>query len=185
MIENCHWGGDLPTQDWCPFNFFRTSGVCFVVFCLCFCFCFVFVFFFFFWFGFCFLFLFCFVFVSFLFLLCFLCFALYCFVFVLFLGFIYFACFWFDFVLVCFWFDFVLVCFCFVFVLFCFVLFVFIDCCWCCRHRVVLTNPSPSGHLAIMGPVLHQPADDAQVPGPAGAAGPPRLLGLPGHARGA
>jgi len=26
LIENCHWGGDLPTLDWCPFNFFRTSG---------------------------------------------------------------------------------------------------------------------------------------------------------------
>jgi len=26
LIENCHWGGDVPTQDWCPFNFFRTSG---------------------------------------------------------------------------------------------------------------------------------------------------------------
>jgi hypothetical protein len=26
IIENCHWGGDVPTQDWCPFNFFRTSG---------------------------------------------------------------------------------------------------------------------------------------------------------------
>ena len=32
-IENCHWGrcsdGDdssCPTQDWCPFNWFRTSG---------------------------------------------------------------------------------------------------------------------------------------------------------------
>jgi len=36
MIENCHWGGDGPgstgglnpdgNPDWCPFNFFRTSG---------------------------------------------------------------------------------------------------------------------------------------------------------------
>jgi hypothetical protein len=26
MIENCHWGADLPTHTWCPFNFFRTSG---------------------------------------------------------------------------------------------------------------------------------------------------------------
>lgn len=26
IIENCHWGGDLPTLTWCPFNFFRTSG---------------------------------------------------------------------------------------------------------------------------------------------------------------
>jgi len=26
LIENCHWGGDLPTLTWCPFNFFRTSG---------------------------------------------------------------------------------------------------------------------------------------------------------------
>jgi hypothetical protein len=26
LIENCHWGGDSPTLDWCPFNFYRTSG---------------------------------------------------------------------------------------------------------------------------------------------------------------
>eukprot|EP00730_Choanoeca_flexa_P004622 TRINITY_DN11751_c0_g1_i1.p2 TRINITY_DN11751_c0_g1~~TRINITY_DN11751_c0_g1_i1.p2 ORF type:complete len:545 (+),score=102.13 TRINITY_DN11751_c0_g1_i1:3443-5077(+) len=26
MIENCHWGDTVPTQDWCPFNFYRSSG---------------------------------------------------------------------------------------------------------------------------------------------------------------
>lgn len=26
MIENCHWGGTVPTEGWCPWNFFRTSG---------------------------------------------------------------------------------------------------------------------------------------------------------------
>lgn len=26
MIENCHWGRTLPTLDWCPWNFYRTSG---------------------------------------------------------------------------------------------------------------------------------------------------------------
>jgi len=26
MIENCHWGKTVPTKDWCPWNFFRTSG---------------------------------------------------------------------------------------------------------------------------------------------------------------
>lgn len=26
MIENCHWGGTVPNQTWCPWNFFRTSG---------------------------------------------------------------------------------------------------------------------------------------------------------------
>jgi len=26
MIENCHWGETTPTEDWCPWNFFRTSG---------------------------------------------------------------------------------------------------------------------------------------------------------------
>eukprot|EP00456_Euglypha_rotunda_P072685 TRINITY_DN6586_c0_g1_i2.p1 TRINITY_DN6586_c0_g1~~TRINITY_DN6586_c0_g1_i2.p1 ORF type:complete len:534 (-),score=57.64 TRINITY_DN6586_c0_g1_i2:133-1734(-) len=26
LIENCHWGGTVPTLDWCPFNYFRTSG---------------------------------------------------------------------------------------------------------------------------------------------------------------
>mmetsp|Transcript_2696 Transcript_2696/g.4600 ORF Transcript_2696/g.4600 Transcript_2696/m.4600 type:complete len:432 (-) Transcript_2696:53-1348(-) len=26
MIENCHWGGTVPTESWCPWNFFRTSG---------------------------------------------------------------------------------------------------------------------------------------------------------------
>ncbi|EDQ91557.1 uncharacterized protein MONBRDRAFT_31543 [Monosiga brevicollis MX1] len=26
LIENCHWGDTLPTVDWCPFNFYRTSG---------------------------------------------------------------------------------------------------------------------------------------------------------------
>jgi len=26
MIENCHWGATVPTQDWCPWNYFRTSG---------------------------------------------------------------------------------------------------------------------------------------------------------------
>jgi len=25
MIENCHWGQTVPTQTWCPWNFFRTS----------------------------------------------------------------------------------------------------------------------------------------------------------------
>jgi len=26
MIENCHWGQTVPTESWCPWNFFRTSG---------------------------------------------------------------------------------------------------------------------------------------------------------------
>ena len=26
MIENCHWGKTVPTETWCPWNFFRTSG---------------------------------------------------------------------------------------------------------------------------------------------------------------
>jgi len=26
MIENCHWGNTVPTESWCPWNFFRTSG---------------------------------------------------------------------------------------------------------------------------------------------------------------
>jgi len=26
VIENCHWGLTLPTKDWCPWSFFRTSG---------------------------------------------------------------------------------------------------------------------------------------------------------------
>jgi alpha-galactosidase len=26
MIENCHWGGTVPTANWCPWNFFRSSG---------------------------------------------------------------------------------------------------------------------------------------------------------------
>jgi len=26
MIENCHWGGTVPNETWCPWNFFRTSG---------------------------------------------------------------------------------------------------------------------------------------------------------------
>jgi alpha-galactosidase len=26
MIENCHWGLTLPTDTWCPFNFYRSSG---------------------------------------------------------------------------------------------------------------------------------------------------------------
>jgi len=26
LIENCHWGYTIPTQDWCPFHFYRTSG---------------------------------------------------------------------------------------------------------------------------------------------------------------
>lgn len=26
LIENCHWGGTLPTLDWCPWSYFRTSG---------------------------------------------------------------------------------------------------------------------------------------------------------------
>lgn len=26
MIENCHWGQTVPKGDWCPWNFFRTSG---------------------------------------------------------------------------------------------------------------------------------------------------------------
>lgn len=26
LIENCHWGQTVPTLDWCPFSFFRTSG---------------------------------------------------------------------------------------------------------------------------------------------------------------
>mmetsp|Transcript_87173 Transcript_87173/g.154365 ORF Transcript_87173/g.154365 Transcript_87173/m.154365 type:complete len:431 (-) Transcript_87173:40-1332(-) len=26
MIENCHWGGTVPNQTWCPWNFYRTSG---------------------------------------------------------------------------------------------------------------------------------------------------------------
>mmetsp|Transcript_13218 Transcript_13218/g.23511 ORF Transcript_13218/g.23511 Transcript_13218/m.23511 type:complete len:436 (-) Transcript_13218:97-1404(-) len=26
MIENCHWGGNPPTESWCPFHMYRTSG---------------------------------------------------------------------------------------------------------------------------------------------------------------
>jgi hypothetical protein len=33
VIENCHWGrctasddSSCPTKDWCPFNWYRTSG---------------------------------------------------------------------------------------------------------------------------------------------------------------
>lgn len=26
MIENCHWGNTVPTETWCPWNFFRTSA---------------------------------------------------------------------------------------------------------------------------------------------------------------
>eukprot|EP01006_Ploeotia_vitrea_P048604 TRINITY_DN67255_c4_g1_i1.p1 TRINITY_DN67255_c4_g1~~TRINITY_DN67255_c4_g1_i1.p1 ORF type:complete len:378 (-),score=24.30 TRINITY_DN67255_c4_g1_i1:364-1344(-) len=26
LIENCHWGLTVPTETWCPFNFFRSSG---------------------------------------------------------------------------------------------------------------------------------------------------------------
>jgi alpha-galactosidase len=26
VIENCHWGNTVPTESWCPWNFFRTSG---------------------------------------------------------------------------------------------------------------------------------------------------------------
>jgi len=26
LIENCHWGGTTPTADWCPWNYFRSSG---------------------------------------------------------------------------------------------------------------------------------------------------------------
>lgn len=26
MIENCHWGWTVPSNDWCPWNMFRTSG---------------------------------------------------------------------------------------------------------------------------------------------------------------
>lgn len=26
LIENCHWGGTTPTKDWCPWNYYRTSG---------------------------------------------------------------------------------------------------------------------------------------------------------------
>jgi len=26
VIENCHWGRTLPTRDWCPFHFYRTSA---------------------------------------------------------------------------------------------------------------------------------------------------------------
>jgi len=25
MLENCHWGNDAPTLDWCPFHMFRSS----------------------------------------------------------------------------------------------------------------------------------------------------------------
>lgn len=25
MIENCHWGRTVPTEDWCPWNMYRTS----------------------------------------------------------------------------------------------------------------------------------------------------------------
>lgn len=26
LIENCHWGYDVPTETWCPWNYYRTSG---------------------------------------------------------------------------------------------------------------------------------------------------------------
>jgi len=26
LIENCHWGGTVPTLDWCPWSYFRSSG---------------------------------------------------------------------------------------------------------------------------------------------------------------
>lgn len=26
LIENCHWGLTLPKDDWCPWNYYRTSG---------------------------------------------------------------------------------------------------------------------------------------------------------------
>lgn len=26
LIENCHWGNTVPTADWCPWNYYRTSG---------------------------------------------------------------------------------------------------------------------------------------------------------------
>lgn len=26
LIENCHWGNTVPTQTWCPWNIYRTSG---------------------------------------------------------------------------------------------------------------------------------------------------------------
>ena len=26
LIENCHWGRTVPTEDWCPWNYYRTSG---------------------------------------------------------------------------------------------------------------------------------------------------------------
>merc|ERR1719210_2155793 len=26
LIENCHWGIDVPTKDWCPWHTYRTSG---------------------------------------------------------------------------------------------------------------------------------------------------------------
>ena len=26
LIENCHWGGTTPRKDWCPWNYYRTSG---------------------------------------------------------------------------------------------------------------------------------------------------------------
>eukprot|EP00602_Paraphysomonas_sp_CaronLab_P000574 CAMPEP_0185023338 /NCGR_PEP_ID=MMETSP1103-20130426/6019_1 /TAXON_ID=36769 /ORGANISM="Paraphysomonas bandaiensis, Strain Caron Lab Isolate" /LENGTH=434 /DNA_ID=CAMNT_0027555893 /DNA_START=39 /DNA_END=1343 /DNA_ORIENTATION=+ len=26
LIENCHWGNTVPTSDWCPWNYYRTSG---------------------------------------------------------------------------------------------------------------------------------------------------------------
>ena len=25
LVENCHWGLTVPTLDWCPFSYFRTS----------------------------------------------------------------------------------------------------------------------------------------------------------------
>lgn len=26
LIENCHWGITVPHGDWCPWNYYRTSG---------------------------------------------------------------------------------------------------------------------------------------------------------------
>ena len=26
LIENCHWGNTVPTETWCPWSYFRTSG---------------------------------------------------------------------------------------------------------------------------------------------------------------
>ena len=26
LIENCHWGQTIPTADWCPWHYYRTSG---------------------------------------------------------------------------------------------------------------------------------------------------------------